>query len=163
MLDARSEAPENQRDDQYGEGRACTKTQIGGSGDRRAGREHPRPADQLRQLGCRDLQTRHRACIKRAQRAYSGVAQRKLRLQDREQQIERVGQAVMQRVGAAGDPEHAHSVGIGTICTAGRRREFANCHDAMPSRRELLRAPEILPRWMDEFEPCDALMTNDLF
>ena len=130
MLDARSEAPENQRDDQYGEGRACTKTQIGGSGDRRAGREHPRPADPLRQLGCRDLQTRHRAGIKRAQRAYSGVAQRKLRLQDREQQIKRVGQAIMQRVSAASDPERPLSGAIGGIRTC-CGRESRGCHDAV--------------------------------
>ena len=129
MLDARSEASENQRDDQYGEGRACTKTQIGGSGDRRAGREHPRPADPLGQLGCWDLQTRHRAGIKRAQRAYSGVAQRKLRLQDREQQIERVGQPIMQCMGTASDPERAPSAAIER--TAGGGRESGDCHDAV--------------------------------
>jgi hypothetical protein len=67
------------------------------------------------ELGCRDLQTRHRAGIKRAQDADRGVGQRKLRLQDREQQIERVGQAIMQRVGAASDPERAPSAANSSV------------------------------------------------
>jgi hypothetical protein len=85
-----------------------------------------------------------------------------LRLPQREQQIERVGQAVMQRVGAAGDPKHPSSAGIGMICTAACGRKSGNCHDAMLSRRELFGAPEIRPQQM-HLSVCDALMTNDLF
>src|SRR6202048_1848013 len=44
--------------------------------------------------GGRDLESRHRAGIKRAQYADSGVAQRELRLPHWEQQIECIGQPV---------------------------------------------------------------------
>jgi hypothetical protein len=43
MLRARSQAAEDQRDDQYGQGRAGAKSQISSPGDSYAGREHNRP------------------------------------------------------------------------------------------------------------------------
>jgi hypothetical protein len=85
-----------------------------------------------------------------------------LRLPQREQQIERIGQAVMQRVGAAGDPKHPRSTGSGMVSTAGCGRKSGNCHNAMPCRRELLRARVIRSQQM-HLSVCDALMTNDLF
>ena len=69
----------------------------------------PAPPDPLRELGGRNLQTRHYAGVKRAQHADRGIAQGKLRLPQRQQHIERVGKTIMQRVSAAGDPEHARS------------------------------------------------------
>ena len=134
VLGARADAAENECDRQHSDARACSEKQISSRGHGGAGREHPRSADPLRQLGCRDLETRHHAGIERAQYADCGVAQRELRLPHRQQQIERIGQAVMQRMGAAGDPEHACSVS-GSGCRGRCGREGGDRHDAMLSRR----------------------------
>ena len=55
----------------------------------------------------RDLEPGHDGGVKRAQHADRRVAQGELHLPQRQQHIERIGKAVVQRVGAASDPENA--------------------------------------------------------
>ena len=78
-------------------------TQIADAGERGAGGQQRRAADPLGEQAGGHLKPGHRPGIERAQDADLGIAEAELRLPQRQQHIEQVGKAVMQRMGAAGD------------------------------------------------------------
>ena len=100
-----------------------------------AGRERPSFADPMRRGSDRDLETRHDAGIERAQYANRRIAQREFGLPNRQQDVERVGKAVMHRVGAARDPEGACLVSTRLRCS----RKSGDGHNSMPRLRNPVR------------------------
>ena len=110
VLGARADAAQNKRYREHGDARARAEEEIGRCCRSGAGRKNSDAANPLRRPGDRNLQPGHHAGIKCAQKADRGIAQRELSLPQRQKHIERIGKAVMQRVGAAGHPEYARSV-----------------------------------------------------
>ena len=152
VLGARADAAQNKRYREHGDARARAEEEIGRCCRSGAGRKNSDAANPLRRPGDRNLQPRHHAGIKCAQKADRGVAQRELSLPQRQKHIERIGKAVMQRVGAAGHPKYARSVSSRLGC----RRERSDRHNSMPSPRRA--RSRQTPIWQ-----YDGLMTNDLF
>ena len=104
MLGARADASEDKCCRQHGDVGACAEQQIGRPRGSGADRKDFCSTDPMGHAGDRDLQPRHHGGIKRAKYADCRVAQGELRLPQWQQHIERIGKAIMQRVGAAGDP-----------------------------------------------------------
>jgi hypothetical protein len=122
MLHARAAAGEQQCHDQ----RAKTVAEAGGEKsrcrDRGARGKRDLAAEPLGDEAGRQLQPRHRADIERAQQADLGVAEPELRLPDRQQHIEQVGVAIVQRVHARRSDQRA---ALGQRDPGNRRRHGA--------------------------------------
>ena len=104
MLGTRADAAKHKCYRQHGDAGARAEEEIGrrcGSG---AGGKNCCAVNPLRRPGDRNLQACHHAGVKCTQNADRGVAQPELSLPQRQQHIERIGKAVVQRVGAAGHP-----------------------------------------------------------
>ena len=124
---AGAEASKNQCYCQRSDTVAHSEEQISNGRRGCAGCENPCSGDPPRHGSDRDLETRHHAGVERAQYADCRVAQNELCLPYRQQHVERIGEAIMQRVGAAGDPEGACFVSGRVRC----RREGGDRHNSM--------------------------------
>ena len=105
MLNARTETADDEGGGQHRKTGAGAGEEIADAGERGTGRQQRRAADTLGELTSGDLKPGHRPGIEGAQNADLGIAKAKLRLPQRQQHIEQIGKAVVQRVGAAG---HRH-------------------------------------------------------
>ena len=142
---------ENEGYRQHGDAGARAEEQIGRRCGGGAGGEDFRASDPLRRRGDRNLQPGHHAGVKRPQYADRGVAQGELHLPQRQQHIERVGKAVMQRMGTTGDPKYARLVASRLDCVESAVIVMTRCH-----RRGIRVVTSLIWQY-------DGLMTNDLF
>src|SRR5207302_10190744 len=98
MLRAGAKPADEQRDDQHREPRTRARKAIAEPGEGGAEREHSRRAKPFGQQPGWNLEARHGADENAAQEAELGVAETELRPPRRQQDIDEVGIAVVQRM-----------------------------------------------------------------
>src|SRR6266436_5845327 len=101
MLGARTESPYEQRDQQQDKAGADAGDAIAKTSKRSAGRQYDRRAKPLGEKTAGNLQTCHRADEYAAQHAEFGKTQSKLGLPQRQQHIDEIRIAIMQRMRTA--------------------------------------------------------------
>ena len=113
MLGAGAEPADEQRGHQHGEAGAGAGQAIAEAGERGAEREHRGGAQPFGHQACRNLEARHGAGEQAAQQPELGIAEPELPLPDRQQDVDEIGVAVVQRVRPAGDGGGAPLVALG--------------------------------------------------
>jgi len=130
MLRAGAETAEQQGHQQYRQTAGLAGNQVSHTGQRGTAHQQPLTAPASRQPAGQQLERRHHAGIGTAQQTHHGIADAKLGLPDRQQDIDQIGQPVMHRMGAAGrDQRTAPDSSIGRIRFGGDGGGFQIAHD----------------------------------
>jgi hypothetical protein len=87
---------------------------------RGASDQHAFASPAARQTAGQQLEASHHARVRCPQQADHRVTDGKLRLPDRQQNINEIGEAVMHRMGAAGSHQRAPSAGLRRVVCVGR-------------------------------------------
>ncbi len=135
MLRRGARTADQQHDDQQKEPSAGKADRdIGAAGQRGADCQHQRAAPADRQPGRRHLQSRHGAGKQHSQDAQSREAQPELGLPNRQQYIDEIGEAVVQRVYSTGHGKSAPAVILSTAQHGANRCRCSHFHPPHPTR-----------------------------
>ena len=127
MLRARAGARHDERQAQAGEPAREAGEAVSGRRQHRAeNQDATRAKPALGQTGRRDLQRRHRGRIQSAQPRERAIAEPELRLPDRQQHVDHIAEAVVQRMGEASARQRP--AGMRGRFGGARMREIGGCH-----------------------------------
>ena len=142
MLHAGAEAAQHQAAEQRDIAAAPSGQQKSKGGNRGAEDEQPAFAELFGEQPGRDLQRRHRTGIDRSQQPDLRQGEAEFRLPDRQEHIEKIAIAIMQRMRAAAGSQHA---------PAARRLLFGSSPRSAPRKARPLPRSASRRRLLDEF------------
>src|SRR5581483_10805408 len=145
VLDAGAQPGEQQDAEERPEAPGSGDGHVAGGGERRAGGEEPPLAHPLGQHARRHLEESHAARVRGPGRADLGEGQPELARPQRQEDVEEVGEGVVEEVGAARGREHAPRAAV----DGGRRPRRR--HPRAASRRTRRSPTRTVSRWASRY------------